>query len=306
LKAILIVIISCLGLVSLESSYLKFEAGGTIGWQAFSNNIVFLDCAAHTIRLYTNSTRELSGWIKCRIQTNSILTLELPAKNYKKRLVALDSGSGDGVELNSKEWSNWDIAHAGQPMTLDAYYTPIAGLVVSKEGWADAISLGTLTLTDVPVIPVNSDEAALYSSSQVPYVATLGFTALKRLDIILDGKHGVAYLRPKRTQSLPFEYNRLGAVFTPRDLQSNDLIARVIENSPGYNAGIRDGDILLKIGDLDCTKWRTDPKVLPLSRFFTAPAGTKIELTLERGENVFKTTATLRNILPPDEVNGSN
>ena len=282
-------------------SFLRPGVDGALGWQALSNNIVSLDCATHTLSLYTGGTKELRDWTKCRIHSDGILTLELRANDGHNVLIALDSGSADGVELNSGEWRDWYASHAGQPMTLDAYYTPMAGLVVSKEGWARKISLGTLTLTDVPVIPVDSNQAALNSSSQARYVATLGFIALKRLDIILDGIHGVAYLRAKKTPSLPFEYNHLGAVFVPHDLQSDDLVAHVIANSPAYDAGIRDGDILLKIGDLDCTQWRTDPNVLPLSRFFTRPSGTALELSLKRDDKVFKTTAVLQNILPPDK-----
>jgi C-terminal processing protease CtpA/Prc len=86
----------------------------------------------------------------------------------------------------------------------------------------------------------------------------------------------------------------------PQDSQSDDLVAHVIKSSPGYDAGIRNGDVLLKIGHLDCTLWRIDPNVLPLSRFFNAAEGTKLELMLRRGDKVFETTAALQNILPPD------
>ncbi len=61
-------------------------------------------------------------------------------------------------------------------------------------------------------------------------------------------------------------------------------MADVADESPAYEAGIRNDDVLLKIGELDATKWRTDPKVLPLSRFWNSPAGTKLELTLKRGD----------------------
>ena len=73
------------------------------------------------------------------------------------------------------------------------------------------------------------------------------------MDIVIDGRRGIAYLRPK-TPPLPYEYNHLSAVFVPHDLQSDDLVAHVIKDGPGYNVGIRDGDVLLKIGDLDCTR----------------------------------------------------
>ena len=62
---------------------------------------------------------------------------------------------------------------------------------------------------------------------------------------------------------------------------------------------VRNGDVLLRIGNLDVTKWRTDPTVLPLSRFWEQPAGTRLDLTLRRGEQVLKINVPLRDILSP-------
>jgi S1-C subfamily serine protease len=151
----------------------------------------------------------------------------------------------------------------------------------------------------------NPTDVALGSSPQAQYQATIGLTALKRLNIIIDGNHGIAFLRSKQTPPLPYEHNRLGAVFVPPDMQSDHIIAHVIVGSPAYEAGIRDGDVLLKEGEQDVTNWR-DPKIKINSPFREQPAGTKLELTLKRGDKVFKTTAVLRNILPPDAPKNSN
>ena len=99
-----------------------------------------------------------------------------------------------------------------------------------------------------------SSDVALHSSPQTKYEATLGLAALKRLDIVIDGKHGIAYLRPKKTPPLPYQHNRLGADFIPQDSHNDDLIAHVANGSPAYEAGIRDGDILLKEGEKDVHK----------------------------------------------------
>jgi hypothetical protein len=294
-----------LGVVEIPQ-YLEPPEDGALGWPAISNNIFSINCIADTLNFYTNLPNGSASWIKFPIQTISgDLTLELSNQGQRK-IVALDTGSDDGVKLNPQKWRAWKAIHTNQPMTLEAYYTPNPGWVVTEESWADKISLGPLTLTDVPVMEADSADIALYSSPQTKFEATLGFVALKRLDIIIDGKHGVAYLRPKKTPALPCEHNRLGAVFVPHDLQSDDLIAHVIIGSPAYEAGIRDGDILLKENGRDLTKWRTDtsppPKISPVRQ----PAGTKLKLTLKRGNKIFKTTAVLRNILPPDAPANSN
>jgi S1-C subfamily serine protease len=173
---------------------------------------------------------------------------------------------------------------------------PGAGTVVTEETWAREMTFGSLVLTEVPVMPSNVAEQAMGSPS---FVASLGLAALKRLDLIIDGSLGIAYLRPKTAAPPPYDHNRLGAVFAPRDMEGADLIAHVIDGSPAYEAGVRSGDVLLKVGDVDVTKWRTDPKVLPLSRFWEQPPGTRLEFVLKRGTQTIKPTAVLRQILGP-------
>lgn len=285
-------------------TYLKTEMDGFMGWPALTNNVFLLDCLNHEIHFLTNAPSNMDGWIKCHIETNySDLTLELPGKNNLYKIICLDSGSDYGVELNPQKWQEWKANHTNQPITLEAYFTPNPGLVVTKEAWADKISLGILKLTDLPVMQASSGEIALHVSPKTQFEATLGLAAMKRLDIIIDGKNGVAYLRPKSIGPLPYDHNRLGAVFVPLSSESDGLIGHVENGSPAFEGGIRDGDILLKIGNLDCTKWRSDPNVLPLSRFWNNPSGTKLEFTLKRGDKIFKTPVTLQNILPSDPMN---
>lgn len=288
-------------LVAEVPAYLNWPEDGLLGWPAISNNVFSINCIADKLNFLTNLPANTGDWVECRIQTNSDdLTLVLPGDQSPRRVIALDTGYYGGVKLDSKSWRGWEMAHTNQPTTLDAYYTPSIGLVVKNETWAACLDMGPLALTEVPVEEADSTDIASHSKPGARYVATLGFAAMKRLDIIIDGRHGMAWLRPKQTPPLPYWHNRLGAVFVPRDLKSDDLVAQVIKGSPAFVAGIRNGDVLLKIGDLDCTQWRTDSKVLPLSRFFNGPAGTKLEFTVKRAGKIVTVAAVLRNILPPD------
>jgi hypothetical protein len=278
---------------------------GLVGWPALSNNVLYVDVAADTVDLLTNVPIDISKWTQFRIHDSDDLTLELSANKSKKLILAIDSGSGFGVKLNSQKWIDWKSSHKNQPFTFESYYTPNPGLVIREESWADKISLDSLTLTDVPVMEADSTDTVLHSSPQTQYEATLGLAALKRLDMIIDGKRGIAYLRPKKTPPLPYQHNRLGADFLPTG-SNDDLIAHVVNGGPAYEAGIRNGDIVLKEGERDVTKWRTDTNPPPKIRPVKQPAGTKLELTLKRGDKIFKTTAILRNILPPDAPKNSN
>jgi hypothetical protein len=282
-------------------TYATAPGDGLVGWPALSHNVISMDVVANTVDALTNVPTDTTKWMQFHISTNcDDLTLELMTSKSKKLILAIDSGSAFGVELNSQKWSEWKLSHKNQPATFESYYTPNPGFVVREESWADKISLGSLTLTDVPVMEANSTDVALHSSPKTKYEATLGLVALKRLDIIIDGKNGIAYLRPKTTPPLPYQHNRLGADFIPLDSYNDDLIAHVAKGSPAAEAGIQDGDILVKEGERDVTKWRSDTNPPPDIRPVCQPAGTKLQLTLKRGDKVFKTTAVLRNILPPD------
>jgi hypothetical protein len=209
----------------------------------------------------------------------------------------VDTGSSCGVAFAPERWRAWRATYTNPPTTLLAGYMPGAGTVVSEESWAKELTFGPLVLTQVPVLCANVAQRAMGAPG---FEASLGLAALKRLDLIIDGALGIAYLRPNSGPPPPYDHNRLGAVFAPPNAQSEYLTAFVLTGSPAYEAGIRNGDVLLKVGNLDATKWRTDRRVLPLSRFWERPPGTRLELTLKRGTEKFKATPVLRHILGPD------
>jgi hypothetical protein len=60
--------------------------------------------------------------------------------------------------------------------------------------------------------------------------------------------------------------------------------------------------VLLKIDRLDVTQFRTQPGILPLTRFWCQPAATKLNLELRRGAEIFRTTVELRDLLGADHV----
>ena len=273
---------------------------GAIGWHAIRSKVFSIDAIAHKISVDAKGLF-LKGdqWETFQLETNlDILGIDAPLGKGTKGVIVFDTGSPYGVSLAPQYWSEWKTGHTNQPSTFVNYYTLGFGENVTKEFWSDKLTLGSLTLTDVAVMEADSNDRALNLPSQTQYVASLGVAALKRLDIVIDGKNGYAFVRPKTTSSLPYQHNRLGADFRQRASYSNYQVAHVVNGSPAYDAGICDGDILLDVSKWDSMEWHADTNLL--SKIYEYPAGTKLELTLKRGENIFKTTAILQNILPPD------
>jgi hypothetical protein len=263
------------------------------------NNFFVFDAASSKINVSGSGKppKPAAAWQPLSLQKNAkVLILEIPRSKDQPGAILIDTGMPNGVNLAPAKWREWRAAHSAEPTTLEAYFTPgAAGLVVREVSWASELAIGPLKLTDVTVQEASPVEAAVIPGHE----ATLGIAALRRQNVVVDGKNGMAYFSRRQNPAAPLQHNRLGAIFAPSDMQHDPLEAHVAAGSPADAAGIRNGDELLKIDAIDATKWRTDPAVLPLGKFWQRPAGTTFILTLKRGDKEFALTVTLRDILGP-------
>lgn len=278
------------------------DVDGAIGWKNIRKNLWILRGASRQLHFLKKIPAETAGWIKLReVKERNILTLELTQNGIEAPLrLGIDTGLDSGVRLAPAAWARWRNEHARAPVTLEAFYMPVAGLVVAEQAWADELNLGGLVLRGVSVTCMNATEEIVWGSNTH---ASLGLEAVSRVDTVLDGKNGVAYMKPLQTPAAIPAHNRLGAVFAPVDPDTgDDLVGYVAAHSPAEKAGIKAGDVLLKIDELDVTGWRTQPGVLPLSRFFSRAAGTRLLLTLRRGNETLVCSAVLQDILGPQAL----
>lgn len=287
-----------IGVVTLPP-WLDMDIDGVIGWNSLRGNTLLLNGRKHEFYPLAELPPETTNWTRLRlIQDCNLFAAELPDSTPgKPQRLGIDTGWDGGLSLSNETWDKWQRAHPQARATLDAYYTPGTGLVVSPTAWADEIEIGGLVFRDVPLHRLNPTESANYPTHTAVVV---GLFALLGTDSIFDGKSGHFYLRPSEGPSRPFPHNRLGAVFVPPSTEeSDDLVAHVAADSPAAKAGIHDGDVLLRIDQLDVTPWRTKPGILPFSRFFDRPAGTKLTLVLRRGNQRYSVDVTLRDIIGP-------
>jgi hypothetical protein len=280
-------------LVIDDAPYLHQDFDGILSWTEVNlgaNQVLLFDGGKHFMSSIPLPA-DIKKWSKWKIVPDlPFLVFECPDGNEMVR-IGIDTGDDGGVLLNADRWQQWLAARAGQPATLYAGWHPADGLVVSEVMRARKITLGGLTLGDVPVSAASHAAGINFAGCD----AILGLFALSKVQLIIDRNNGVIYTRLIANSSSGYDYNRLGAVFVPQDLQaSNDLTAHVVDGSVASQAGIRNDDVLLKIGDLDVTQWRTNPKVLPLSRFWSQPPGTILKLSLKHNDQPYEVTVTLK------------
>jgi hypothetical protein len=273
-------------------AYVNADFDGLVGWWTLSHCVMRIDAVARKVSFLPKAPKQVAQWAQLSIiaLTNSgALDLQIPHADHSDGVLCIDTGASLGLVLPAQEWHRWKAAHPDILTTLDTIFTPSDGFCVCEQAWADQISIGPIVLTGVPIMAVAGAGARNWGSR---WEGTLGIAALKRLDLIADGKTGVAYLRGKKTPPPAYSYNRLGAIFVPMNTRTNQAVARVVPGGPAYDAGVRDGDILLQVNELLVKSWNGSWRV-----HFCLPAGTKLRLTLNRDGKIFTTTATLREIL---------
>jgi hypothetical protein len=272
---------------------------GMIGWWPLRDNIIEIDAIRKKLEFLGDSPARSRKWSRFVLSTNAT-TLELiaPAPDGGTGVFCVDTGEPRGLCLPRAKWQQWKKCHPQAPVTLELIFSPPDGAFFSEQAWADEISVGPVVLTGVPIASAGPYKERSLGAA---YQGTLGLAALKRLKCIADGKSGFAYLQPASGRPPLYDHNRLAAMFGPTEGNTNQAVAVVVEGGPAYDAGVRNGDILLQVDGIDITGWSPSW----LNRFHL-PAGTKVRLKLQRSGRVFSTTATLREILKPTATSNAN
>jgi len=287
------------GVVRLPG-YIRPDMDGLIGWGSISENIVEIRPEFKSVRFRERLGIDKSQWLCRPIRTDlNVLVVQIPNSPGKPFQIMIDTGSSAGVTLNAHRWQEWCKENPGRPSTLSALFYPGRGLLVREEKWAKKLSLGGLVFTEVPI----SMDPEMGKKIAPGRNAVVGMCGLSCFSWVVDGPDGKTYIKWSGMTRKPekYNYNRLAAVFVPNEASGSDgLVAQVVENGPAYDAGIRDGDVLLKVDDVDATKWRTDPNVLPLSRFWKRPVGTALNLALRRGDEDYEVSVALREVFKED------
>lgn len=164
-----------------------------LGWRAVRHNILLFDSTRHIVTRLDQLPPDIARWIKLKIRSDYLLAVDLPLADGRIGALRFDTGAAmDGVALPPRLYQQWRTAHPDAPKWRQHYMeNKVEGFM--EESWADEVRIGPITLTDLPVRAENPMEGNWTDSS----AGMLGIYALDRLDLILDGAAGYAYLRPK-------------------------------------------------------------------------------------------------------------
>jgi lipoprotein NlpI len=172
---------------------------GVIGWPEVRNNILVFDAARRTVRSIAELPEETSGWLKLNVRPYGILLLETPLADGKAGDILVDTGAPQGVQLPPAQWQEVRSAHPETIPTSVNHSTWSMGAFTAQAIQADEIRLGTLVLGDVSAENMPAAEAAWLkkAASGADVAGVIGLNALSYMDLVVDGKNGFAYARPR-------------------------------------------------------------------------------------------------------------
>ena len=274
---------------ALIIDFLPFpDIDGVVGWPALLGKVWRVRWEDMSLSLMPSIPKEIFSWQSLKLHTQVQVATALLLEN-SDALVFLDTGQSGGVALSESRWNKWVQENPSRTMTIKSGYMPgVGGFFWTELTWANSFKLGPLEFA-CAVIERNVIKLPKFE-------AVLGIEALKHFEILFDRVSDRIYLKKRPYSSEKFPHNRLGATFLPSSLESDSLVGTVLINSPAYKAGLRSGDILLKIDDTDMTQWRTDPTIWK-REFWEARAGTKYIIEAERNMRKHTFTVTLEDIL---------
>ncbi len=265
------------------------DVDGLIGLPVLQGKIWTIRWNERTLARIKSVPEQISSWLQFDIKKD-VPVLAFVQSKQDKGHIFIDTSDPGGVSLSLARWKQWLKEHPNAPMTLDAAWSPAyGGFSVVRQSWSDRLNLGIL------VIPGTTVNRVAHKWPRLE--AVIGLEALSHFEVILDLKEGRIYLKRRDSFHIEPEYNRLGATFVPESTDSVELVAQVLKNSPAYRSGIRNGDILLRVDDVDMTRWRNDPDIWK-RRFLYSEAGTQYKLELMRNGKKIDLQVTLEEIFP--------
>jgi len=122
---------------------------------------------------------------------------------------------------------------------------------------------------------------------------TIGGEIFRRFKIVFDYSRRRIVMAKNKHFGEPYVYDASGLFLAAEGANFETLkILQVTQNAPGYEAGLRDGDVITTIDGTPAGRLSLEP----IRRMLTE-AGRTFRLTAEREGRAIKTTIKLRNLI---------
>lgn len=304
---------------------------GVLGASFFKPFLIEIDYDSKIIFLHKNNSEKLEKIKKNKNFSSVPITLEndkpymqIPIKldhDFKKFKLLVDTGMADGLWLFQN-----DSIRCEKKYFEDILGYGLSGVVHGKRSRVEEVSLSDYIIKNALVSYPDSD---MFTNVIITNGrnGSIGGQFLKRFNWFFDYKNKMMYFEKNNLYDLPFEYNMSGIEiqhkesewvkkeFSNFDTKSTSYnkefnfsrkivnykyvlkpvyeIYAIRENSSGFKAGLREGDIIYKINGRKASNLKIDF----FNELFISEPGKKIKIQVYRKGQLLNFEFTLEKIL---------
>jgi len=233
-------------------NFLGTEIHGILGYELLSRFIVKINFSRQRITVYDPEVFKAPKryrQLKMDIQDTKpyiSVPLTIDGKDSINARLMIDTGASHTLMLLNNEYLSFKIPENNVESNLGrGLGGPILGRVARIKG----MSIDGYELKD-PIVTFPYKENYPDSMTFKYRNGSIGGALLSRFNVIFDYHSGILYLKKNSRFKKPINYNLSGLVVKADGIRLKEfIIEEVREDSPGYAAGLKRGDIILAVND---------------------------------------------------------
>ena len=284
--------LSAMDLVSIENS-LGRTMDGILGYELFRRYVVEIDYESKEITLYEPADFVYVGrgeslplnfyhrhpYVRAKVA--------LPGIEPVEGEFVIDLGSNFPVIL-LPSFVEHNNLKASLPPTITTFGRGVGGEIRMPLGRASALQLGGLKI-ERPVTAFPSEG----TFGEQGKAGNIGSAVLRRFKVIFDYSRSQMILEPNKHFSDPFEHDMSGLSLVTESPAFNVVrVNRVLAQSPGTEAGIKQGDEIVSVSGRPVT----DQKLVELREMLRQP-GKTFFLKVKRGAELISVELKTRRLI---------
>lgn len=260
----------------------RFRQHGIVGWaQFFEANRLRILWEERTMQPLSQESMEemIEGWTAHSYSAGKG-SLKLPKVSIRIDDVELhlpmvvDTGMSGGLTLSAKTWASVLPRLSSPKRSLNSAWTPAQGAQTFMTTQPQSIEMLGTRMQGISI-----SEDRHQKDSDAEERASIGLAALSFFDVVIDGKRGTLWLRPRPAPAIHENVNYSGLLIYDADNEARNKI-EVLEETPAWHLGLRSRDAILAVDGRKFDSDNVDELIALKDRI---DAGTPVRIKLQRG-----------------------